>query len=563
MIPLREFQKRPRVLVAGGGLTALETAFQVAELGYEVLLANPVKAIQPVLSLLSSDQALSDYEKELLERLRQHPKGRLLEGASVKTITGFAGDFQVELDVGGHIRDEAVGAIVLAPELLSKGPVSPVPSEESRTRLTLDQLVNGFLYPAKAPAAFGSLGPDSYVAFVIGLNGSGDLSEMAQALSGALKIREEIGSQVYFFTGHIKVAGEGLERLYLACREAGVIFFKFGENQPDIVIQGDQSAIQFTDPLVELPLELRPDLVITDSVQALPDEILVLAAATHLGLDRSGYLQPPNVHLLPHQTLREGIFIAGPAKGPLLALNEIEEGRGAALAVHHFFLGREADPQTREVLVDKGLCTVCLTCLRFCPHQAIGWDHRVFIHPLACRRCGICASECPMDAIQIEGYSDTEVENRLASIGAGWERESAREPKIVIFGCQRSAGTAWEGAQSAERQAQVVKTFNEKAVAFIGLPCAGKLDTDVLLKALALGGDGVLVLACPEENCRSQRGNTYARRRLDEARNYLVEAGLDPERLRFESLSGNTIHKLVETVTQFIQDLKSKTDGTH
>jgi coenzyme F420-reducing hydrogenase delta subunit/Pyruvate/2-oxoacid:ferredoxin oxidoreductase delta subunit len=235
-----------------------------------------------------------------------------------------------------------------------------------------------------------------------------------------------------------------------------------------------------------------------------------------------------------------------------------------ALAVHHFFQGRETEFRDREVIVDKGLCTVCLTCLRYCPHQAIGWTHRVFIHPLACRRCGICASECPMDAIQIAGYADAEVDQRLAEIGVRWEKEANPGPRIVVFGCQRSAGVAWEGAQGAGRRAQgktQEKTdggYRDKgSVVFIGLPCAGKLDTDTLLKALALGADGVLVLACPEENCRSQHGNTYARRRLDEARDYLREAGVDPARIRFETLSSNMVHKLLETVDQFLRDLKA------
>jgi coenzyme F420-reducing hydrogenase delta subunit/Pyruvate/2-oxoacid:ferredoxin oxidoreductase delta subunit len=243
----------------------------------------------------------------------------------------------------------------------------------------------------------------------------------------------------------------------------------------------------------------------------------------------------------------------------------LEEGRGAALAVHHFFQGRETEFRDREVIVDKGLCTVCLTCLRYCPHQAIGWTHRVFIHPLACRRCGICASECPMDAIQIAGYADAEVDQRLAEIGARWEKEANPGPRIVVFGCQRSAGMAWEElAEGAGREAQGEKDEKEidrhwmdEAAAFIGLPCAGKLDTDTLLKALALGADGVLVLACPEENCRSQHGNTYARRRLDEARDYLREAGVDPARIRFETLSSNMVHKLLETVDQFLRDLKA------
>ncbi|MBI5585480.1 MAG: hydrogenase iron-sulfur subunit [Deltaproteobacteria bacterium] len=556
MIPLQDFQKRPRVLVAGGGLTAWETAAQVLKLGYEVVLATPAGLVQPVRSLQPSDQALGGYVSGLLEQLKQHSKGWIIEGAQVTAIDGFAGDFQVELAGADRSWNEAVGAIVLAPELSSKGPGSTVPQEASRTGITLDRLAEAFAVPDQAPEAFRSLGPDSYVALVSGLNGSGGLAEMAQALSGALKIREEIGSQVYFFTGNIKVAEEGLERLYLACRDAGVVFFKFEEEQPEFLVRNERPIIRFVDPLVGRSLELGPDLLITEEVHVLPEKMQALAEEARLGLDRSGFLQPANIHLLPYQTMREGIFTAGPGKGPLTPPSALEEARGAALAVHHFFQGREVEPGDREVVVDKGLCTVCLTCLRFCPHQAIGWTHRVFIHPLACRRCGICASECPMDAIQIAGYSDAEVENRLAEIGTRWGEPAASGLRIVIFGCQRSAGTAWEQAQSAERQELDAKKPTLSEVEFIGLPCAGKLDTDALLKALTQGADGVLVLACPEENCRSQQGNTYARRRLGEARDYLEEAGLDPGRLRFAALSSNMVHKMHEIIDRFVEDLK-------
>ncbi len=48
-----------------------------------------------------------------------------------------------------------------------------------------------------------------------------------------------------------------------------------------------------------------------------------------------------------------------------------------------------------------------------------------------------------------------------------------------------------------------------------------------------MGAEGVLVLACPEENCRSIHGNTYARERIREARNYIEEAGINPEQNPF------------------------------
>ena len=332
---------------------------------------------------------------------------------------------------------------------------------------------------------------------------------------------------------------------------------------------GDQVTLHFIDPLLGQPFELMPDLLVIDSRPMLSAAMRSLAESARLGTDPTGYLQSGNVHLWPQGLDRTGIFAAGPGKGPLMVSTAIEEGRGAALAVHRFFQDSPLEPLDREVVVDTGLCTLCLTCVRFCPHQAIGWTHRIFIHPLACRRCGICAGECPMDAIQIAGYSDAEVEQALLEISGRWEKTAAAEPRIIVFGCRRSAGVAWdEMTPGAKREAQGEKmeistswTWDQGSVAFIGLPCAGKLDPDFLLKALSRGADGVLVLACPEENCRSNHGNTYARDRLAEALDYLEEAGLDRRRLRFEHISSNRVYFLNEVLQDFIQKIKGWWSG--
>jgi coenzyme F420-reducing hydrogenase delta subunit/Fe-S-cluster-containing hydrogenase component 2 len=564
LIPLQEFQKRPRVLIVGGGLTALEAAGQLIAFGYEVLLAYPEAELQPVKSLLTEDRELPGYARDLAERLGTQERFSFFPKTRIESVSGFAGDFEVRLQSPQKEWPEAVGAIILSPELVSKGSFSPESLSPSRQVVTLDQLVDELNAPSGFSREGQRLTPASYVAFLIGLNGTGGVADMAQALKAAIILRGKYKAQVYFFTGNVKVSEEGLEGLYLKGREAGVVFFKLDEEKLAWLNNGDQITLQFSDPLLEVPLELSPDLLVIASQPILPAEIQSLALSARLGMDGSGYLQSSNVHRWPQGLDRTGIFAAGPGKGPLMVKSAIEEGRSAALAVQRFFEDSPLEPLDLKVAVDIGLCTLCLTCVRFCPHQAIGWSHRIFIHPLACRRCGICAGECPMDAIQIEGYTDPEVEQRLTEISGCWKSGAADEPRILIFGCQRSAGAVWEEmTQGVRRKAQgentenaPLHTWDQGMVEFIGLPCAGKLDPDFLLKALSRGAEGVLVLACPEEKCRSNHGNTYARRRLAEARDYLEEAGVDGRRLRFEPISSNRVFLLEEILQDFIQGLR-------
>ncbi|WP_417915499.1 4Fe-4S dicluster domain-containing protein [Candidatus Electronema sp. JM] len=80
---------------------------------------------------------------------------------------------------------------------------------------------------------------------------------------------------------------------------------------------------------------------------------------------------------------------------------------------------------TEAQLVEKGkaaqvqrdLCVSCLTCVRVCPWGIPKIDQGGVAHidPTECRACGICAGECPAQAIRLNRAED---ERLLAACGA-------------------------------------------------------------------------------------------------------------------------------------------------
>ena len=60
-------------------------------------------------------------------------------------------------------------------------------------------------------------------------------------------------------------------------------------------------------------------------------------------------------------------------------------------------------------------CASCLTCMRVCPHDAPGVKVGGFLYFDAetCHACGACASQCPAQAISLEGHSDEEMMRRV------------------------------------------------------------------------------------------------------------------------------------------------------
>jgi len=188
--------------------------------------------------------------------------------------------------------------------------------------------------------------------------------------------------------------------------------------------------------------------------------------------------------------------------------------------------GRAAAPQGRAI-IDRGRCVLCLTCHRLCPHGAVSWDNRAIINELACHGCGICASQCPNEAIQICNLTDDQVVAAMDTL------DPRLTPKIVAFLCQNSA---WEAYHAALKMQQIVLPLGFTP---LRMPCAGKIDIDYLLKAFTYGADGVLVLGCHPDNCKSQMGNEHALWRVERAQAMLGEAGVDPRRLVFRTLAAN------------------------
>ena len=96
-----------------------------------------------------------------------------------------------------------------------------------------------------------------------------------------------------------------------------------------------------------------------------------------------------------------------------------------------------------------------------------------------------------------------------------------------------------------------------QGVRLVAIPCSGKVEAHHLLKTLAGGVDGVLVLACAEKACQYLEGSKRSHKRLDYARSWLEKIGLEPERLEFVHLPPMDREALDTTLKEFARKLES------
>lgn len=89
-------------------------------------------------------------------------------------------------------------------------------------------------------------------------------------------------------------------------------------------------------------------------------------------------------------------------------------------------------------------------------------------------------------------------------------------------------------------------------VAFIKMPCAGRIDIVHILRAFREGADAVLVIGCLEGNCHHVYGNLEASKRVERAKQILDDVGLGSSRLEMFHVASNQPFRIPQLVAEMV-----------
>lgn len=78
-----------------------------------------------------------------------------------------------------------------------------------------------------------------------------------------------------------------------------------------------------------------------------------------------------------------------------------------------------------------------------------------------------------------------------------------------------------------------------------------------LLRAFESGSDAVVVMVCPEDQCRYIEGSIRAKKRVNWVRNLLDEIGLGGNRLTLHNISAGDKKTAAQIVRQVMSDLET------
>lgn len=128
-------------------------------------------------------------------------------------------------------------------------------------------------------------------------------------------------------------------------------------------------------------------------------------------------------------------------------------------------------------------------------------------------------------------------------------RPSGWRPSIIAFCCNWCAYAGADLAGVSRRQ-------YAPEVRVLRVMCSGRISPGIILKTFTSGADGVMVLGCHPGDCHYRVGNIYAEKRVEQVRELLDLAGVDPSRLLLRWISASEGELFGRTMDEFVAHIR-------
>ena len=93
-------------------------------------------------------------------------------------------------------------------------------------------------------------------------------------------------------------------------------------------------------------------------------------------------------------------------------------------------------------------------------------------------------------------------------------------------------------------------------VKIVKVPCTGRVDILLILKAFESGVDGVYLAGCLEGECHFLRGNLRAKKRVQYVKTLLEEVGIGGERVQMYNMSSAQGQRFAEIAREMTEKIR-------
>ncbi|MBU4277020.1 MAG: FAD-dependent oxidoreductase [Proteobacteria bacterium] len=416
----------PDAVVVGGGVAGMSAALGLAGQGGKVYLVERSRELGGLANQLArtlDGRPVAPELAELVEKVKANPNIEILTDTLVVDHKGQVGSFitGVQTGPGMFYRQINHGVTILATGARRYEPTEYLYGQDPKvmTQLEMEKLL-----------ASGEGGDALDTVVMIQCVGSRNDDNPTcgriccrSAVKNALWIKEQKpDAQVFVLYRDMRMPFTS-EDAYRQAREEGVLFVRYSPDAPPRVSKdGDTMEVIFKDHILDRELSVEPSALVLSVPQIAADEDTEeLCEIFRLQQGPGGFLLEDHPKVKPVDTPAPGVFAAGSVLAPASLAEARTQGLAAAGRALTMVSQMSLVLDTPVAKVNGDRCAACLICVRTCPYGIpyINADGYSEIDPAQCLGCGVCAAECPAQAIQLPGYEDDRMLSRTEALLEG------------------------------------------------------------------------------------------------------------------------------------------------
>jgi heterodisulfide reductase subunit A len=233
------------------------------------------------------------------------------------------------------------------------------------------------------------------------------------AIGNALTIKEKNPDARVFILYRDVMTYGFYEQYYTKARSSGIIFLNYSlEDKPQVEMVEGKPVVKFTDPVLNIEMELPADLVVLSTGVDPEESNKSLADAFNVSLTDDGFLAEADSKWRPVEFQKVGMYLVGTAHSPMPLKSVLLQAEAAAQKAYTYLSGREVHTAAVTSTVKDALCIRCRRCVNICPYGARAYNEAnkcIDIDAAACQACGMCGVECQNNAAEVRGWSDKQL----------------------------------------------------------------------------------------------------------------------------------------------------------
>ncbi|MHA1291341.1 MAG: CoB--CoM heterodisulfide reductase iron-sulfur subunit A family protein [Promethearchaeota archaeon] len=410
----------PTALIIGGGVTGMSAALSLSRQGFKTYLVEKEDKLggrlNSLYKLFPYDIDASEFVQKIISNINNAQNLEVYTSAKVKSVDGFVGNYEVEIEQNGNTIQLSVGTIIVAVGSSLFTPKNLF-GYDGKTRITqyeLELKLKNKEIDAKDIVMIQCVGSKNderpYCSSVCCMT----------ALKNALIIKEQIPfANISILFRDLYTPGTDYEEYYRRAREAGVLFIKYEPEKAPIV---DEKYVKVYNEYLGEEIMLPYDLLVLATPLVANNDNKELAQFLKVPLESNNFFLEAHVKLRPNDFATDGVYLGGSAKWPVDITEAITQGYAAAsrastILSHETIKVEGATSSLPEY--NKNLCTGCEICIKVCPYHAIKKNEQdeIEIIQALCKGCGVCGATCTNQAIVIKHFTDPQILSEIFMFG--------------------------------------------------------------------------------------------------------------------------------------------------